>query len=83
MSMSSLTVTGWPTNGKAGPVIVSTRSGLADDKLLNFELENRPPSNATGNLVLKLFSSVLTNGAAKIAKAFAQGILKGEVSLYH
>ena len=50
MAMSSLTVTGWPTNGKPGPVIVSTRSGLRDDKLLNFDFESNPPSNPDGDL---------------------------------
>lgn len=69
MTMRSLTVTGWHTNGKSSPVIVSTRSGLVDDKLLNFEFENNPPSNPDGNLDedlgclydkrLKLFSSPL------------------------
>jgi len=50
MAMSSLTVTGWPTNGKPGPVMVSTRSGRSGDKLLNFEFESNPPSNPNGNL---------------------------------
>jgi hypothetical protein len=69
MAMSSLTVTGWPTSGKAGPVIVSTRSTHLDDKLLNFEFESNPPSDPAGNLDedvgclydkrLKLFSSPL------------------------
>ena len=70
MEMSSLTVTGLPTSGKASaPVIVSTRSGFQNDKLLKFEFENNPPSNADGNLDedfgslydkrLQLFSSPL------------------------
>lgn len=69
MTMSSLTVAGWRTNGKSSPVIVATRSGLIDDKLLNFEFENNPPSDPDGNLDedrgclydkrLKLFSSPL------------------------
>ena len=69
MEMSSLTVTGLPMSGKAAPVIVSTRSGFQNDKLLKFEFENNPPSNPDGNLDedlgslydkrLQLFSSPL------------------------
>ena len=93
--MSSLTVTGWPlVGGKSGPVMVSTRSGYQDDKLLNFEFENNPPSNPDGNLNedigslydkrLKLFSSPLEiiYDQVKEVEAFTSCFTSVETRLY-